>query len=114
VIASSRITFYRPAAIRAGRTGSSAQTFKGTATIHCRGVPTRRIMVTITLDPVRAALIAPATFAAIRRASSCNRMAVRIAVACAASAACGASACAVFRAACATLPRSTAAPLGKL
>jgi hypothetical protein len=53
-----------------------------------------------------------AIFVAIRRASSCNRVAVRIAVACAASAACGASACAVFCAR-ATLPRSTAAPLGK-
>ena len=43
-----------------------------------------------------------------------NRMAVRITAGCAASAACGASACAVFSAACATLPQSTAAPLGKL
>jgi hypothetical protein len=52
-------------------------------------------------------------FAAIRGASSCNRMAVRIAVACAACAACGASASAVSCAASATLARS-ARPLGKL
>ena len=43
-----------------------------------------------------------------------NRMAVRILSACAASAACGASACAVFCAARTTLSRSTAGPLGKL
>jgi hypothetical protein len=43
-----------------------------------------------------------------------NRMAVRILRVRAASAACGASACAVFCATCATLPQSTAAHLGKL
>jgi hypothetical protein len=46
--------------------------------------------------------------------SARNRMAGRIGAACAASAACGASACAVVCGACATLPRSTAGPLGKL